>query len=42
MSPMYPTLERLYNDCKLNAMLLSNAVVKGWITEEEKQQIIAG
>ncbi|HBC94313.1 MAG TPA: XkdX family protein [Pelotomaculum sp.] len=40
---MYPTLERLYNEGKLNATLLNNAVaVKGWITEQEKQQIIAG
>lgn len=42
MSPMYPTIERLYGEGRLSEMQLDNAVVKGWITEEEKQQIIAG
>lgn len=36
---MYVTLERIYDKTK-NAALLDNAVGKGWITEEEKLQII--
>lgn len=38
---MYITLERIYAKSK-NATMLENAVSKGWITEDEKQQIIAG
>ena len=37
---MYETLKRLYNENKLTVDQLSNAVSKGWITEEEKQTII--
>lgn len=36
---MYITLERIYRKTK-SAVLLENAVAKGWITEAEKQQII--
>jgi hypothetical protein len=39
---MYPTLERLYKAGSLTATALDNAVIKGWITEAEKQQILAG
>lgn len=37
---MYITLERIYAKTK-NATLLDNAIAKGWITEDEKQKIIA-
>lgn len=36
---MYITLERIYSKTK-NAALLDSAVAKGWITEDEKQQIM--
>lgn len=38
---MYYTLLRLYNEGRLTEKGLSNAVAKGWITEEQKQEIIA-
>ena len=38
---MYNTLKRLYLTDKINGNGLSNAVKKGWITEEQKQEIIA-
>jgi hypothetical protein len=41
MSPMYPTLERLYDAGRLTVAQLDNAVVKGWITEQEKLDILA-
>lgn len=41
MSPMYPTIERLYKAGSLTAVQLDNAVTKRWITETEKQQIFA-
>ena len=40
---MYETLKRLY-DCgngKLTVSMLANAVIKGWITDAEKQEILA-
>ena len=37
---MYETLKRLYDENKLTVNQLSNAVTKGWITEEQKQTII--
>lgn len=38
---MYNTLKRLYIAGKINKNGLSNAAKKGWITEEQKQEIIA-
>lgn len=38
---MYYTLLRLYNEGRLTDVQLDNAVKKGWITEEQKQEIIA-
>lgn len=40
-SAMFITLERLYNDGRLTEVGLSNAVTKGWITEAEKNSILA-
>lgn len=36
---MYATLKRIYTNTK-NEMYLTNAVAKGWITEEQKADII--
>lgn len=36
---MYYTLLRLYTEGRLKDSMLDNAVVKGWISEEEKQEI---
>lgn len=38
---MYDRLKRLYVSGKLTAVGLSNAVIKGWITEVQKQEIMA-
>jgi phenylpyruvate tautomerase PptA (4-oxalocrotonate tautomerase family) len=38
---MYETLLRLYKTGKLTEAGLTNAVTKGWITEEQKAEIIA-
>lgn len=40
---MYETLMRLYAAGKgpLTVTMLVNAVIKGWITETEKQEILA-
>ncbi|GLC79254.1 XkdX family protein [Lacrimispora brassicae] len=40
---MYETLMRLYDGGKgtLTIAMLANAVIKGWITEVEKQEILA-
>lgn len=38
---MYYTLLRLYKEDKLTEKGLVNAMSKGWITEEQKQEIIA-
>jgi hypothetical protein len=37
---MYNRLLTLYQEGRLTEQMLSNAVKKGWITEEQKQQII--
>lgn len=37
---MYETLKRLYDNGKLTATQLDNAVEKGWITEKQKLQIV--
>lgn len=37
---MYAALKRIYGSTK-NETYLTNAVKKGWITEAEKEQIIA-
>lgn len=37
---MYYTLLRLYNEGRLTDAQLNNAVKKGWITEEQKEEII--
>lgn len=38
---MYNTLRRLYLTGKLDEEGLKNAVAKGWITEEQKKEIMA-
>lgn len=40
---MFETLMRLYAAGKgpLTAAMLANAVIKGWITDAEKQEILA-
>lgn len=38
---MFERLKNLYVSGKLSAAGLSNAVIKGWITEEQRQEIIA-
>lgn len=38
---MFETLRRLYKTGKLTVAGLSNAVIKKWITEEQKQEIMA-
>lgn len=38
---MFERLKRLYAGKKLTATGLANAVIKGWITEAEKQEILA-
>lgn len=38
---MFERLKRLYVNKSLSAMGLSNAVIAGWITEEQKQEILA-
>lgn len=38
---MFETLERLYKGNKLTAVGLANAVIKGWITAEQKEKILA-
>lgn len=37
---MFETLLRLYKEGRLPETGLNNAVIKGWITEEQKQEII--
>ena len=37
---MFETLKRLYNAGRLTENGLTNAVAKGWITEEEKSSIL--
>ena len=38
---MYERLKRLYQEGRLDEQGLENAVARGWITEEEKQEILA-
>ena len=38
---MFERLKRLYVTGKLTAAGLANAVIKGWITEVQKQEILA-
>lgn len=38
---MYETLLRLYQEGRLNEVGLKNAVSKGWITEEQKQEMMS-
>ena len=40
---MFETLMRLYDGGKwpLTTAMLANAVIKGWITEAQKQEILA-
>ena len=38
---MYERLKRLYVAGKLSDTGLSNAVIKGWITENQRQEIVA-
>lgn len=40
---MFATLMRLYDGGigPLTVVMLSNAVIKGWITDEQKQEILA-
>ena len=38
---LFERLKRLYVNGKLTATHLVNAVIKGWITEEQKQEILA-
>jgi hypothetical protein len=37
---MYETLLRLWQEGKMTEQGLDNAVVKGWIKEEQKQEIM--
>ena len=39
---MFETLKRLYEEGSIGAAQLENAVAKGWITEEEMQEISGG
>lgn len=39
---MFETLNRLYRDKSIGIEQLENAVTKGWITEEEMQEISGG
>lgn len=39
---MFNRLKRLYNQGRLTEAALERAVTLGWITEEEKQEIIDG
>ena len=38
---MFERLKRLYNENLITEKELANAIIKGWITEEEKQMIIS-
>lgn len=39
---MFETLKRLYSEGELTLQGLENAIIKGWITEKQKQEIIEG
>ena len=38
---MYERLKRLYKEGRASEAMLQNAVKRGWITDEEMQEIIA-
>lgn len=38
---MFERLKRLYESKKLTATGLANAVIKGWITEEQRKEILS-
>ena len=38
---MFERLRRLYREGKIDEEALENAVVKGWITEEQKLEILS-
>ena len=38
---MYERLKRLYQEGRASEAMLKNAVKRGWITDEEMQEIIA-
>lgn len=40
MRKMFETLNRLYHAGSIETEQLENAVAKGWITEEEMQEIL--
>ena len=37
---MYERLKRLYQEGRASEAMLKNAVKRGWITDEEKEEII--
>ena len=39
---MYETLKRLYRLGKLSNEKLANAVMKGWVTQQEADEITSG
>lgn len=41
MGIMYATVKRLYITGKIDESGLDNAIVRGWITSEEKKEIMA-
>lgn len=41
VSKMYERLKRLYREGRASEAMLKNAVKRGWITDEEMQEIIA-
>ncbi len=41
MGVMYATVKRLYLQGKINEAGLDNAIKRGWITREEKAEIMA-
>ena len=38
---MFERLKRLYNEGKLDEQGITNAVTKGWITQEQADEILA-
>lgn len=41
VSKMYERLKRLYQEGRASEAMLKNAVKRGWITDEQMQEIIA-
>jgi hypothetical protein len=39
---MFERLKYLYSNGMINETHLDNAIAKGWLTEEEKSQIVGG